>query len=81
MDNRKYIYTNSVDIILSPYDVQLKVEVKTAGRDGLPYDVEEPIFLLMSPVHAKALSLILEKNMNDYEKQFGEIKLPINLKV
>jgi hypothetical protein len=32
--------------------------------------------ILMTPQHAKALSLTLENNLSKYEAQFGPVKLP-----
>lgn len=32
--------------------------------------------IVMTPQHAKALTMTLDKNLQRYEKQFGEIRLP-----
>lgn len=75
MENRKYIYTNSAEIIHSLYDVQFVLETKSVNK-GEVFSFEEPIILVMSPSHAKALSKILVNSIKEYEKEFGEIALP-----
>ena len=32
--------------------------------------------IIMSPQHAKAFSIILQRNVQQWEQQFGEIQLP-----
>ncbi len=35
--------------------------------------------VIMSPMHAKMLQRALSQNIANYERQFGEIRLPVNL--
>jgi hypothetical protein len=35
--------------------------------------------IIMSPMHAKMLQRALAQNVSNYERQFGEIRLPTNL--
>jgi hypothetical protein len=32
--------------------------------------------IIMSPIHAKMLQAALAQNINNYERQFGEIRMP-----
>lgn len=34
--------------------------------------------VIMSPMHAKMLQFALAQNIANYERQFGEIKIPVN---
>ena len=42
---------------------------------GIP-DVKVYSRIMTTPQHAKQLLMILQQNLDQYEKQFGEIKLP-----
>ena len=35
--------------------------------------------VIMSPMHAKMLQRALSQNIANYERQFGEIRMPVNL--
>ena len=50
-----------------------KIEINKNQADMY---VELKAGIVMSPQHAKAFFNILKKNLEEYEKQFGEIKLP-----
>lgn len=67
-------YANSVQVRVSVWDFLL-----TFGRIQAQstHDVEVQNFqgIYLSPQQAKALMSILEQNVNQYEKTFGEIKL------
>ena len=67
-------YANSVQVRVSVWDFLL-----TFGRlqQQTPEVVEVTNFqnVYLSPQQAKALVLILQQNLENYEKAFGEIKL------
>ncbi|MEO5936578.1 MAG: DUF3467 domain-containing protein [Terriglobales bacterium] len=67
-------YANSVQINVSVWDFRL-----TFGRlqQQTPEIVEVSNFqnIYLSPQQAKALLMIMQQNVENYEKAFGEIKL------
>ena len=67
-------YANSVQINVSVWDFRL-----TFGRlqQQTPELVEVSNFqnIYLSPQQAKALLMIMQQNVDNYEKAFGEIKL------
>lgn len=71
-------YANSVQIRVSVWDFFL---VFGTLQQQTPQEVEVHNFqgVYLSPQQAKALLTILEQNVNNYEKTFGEIKLDPNL--
>lgn len=67
-------YANSVQVRVSVWDFLLifgRIQPQTSG------DVEVQNFqgIYLSPQQAKALMTILEQNVVQYEKTFGEIKI------
>jgi hypothetical protein len=73
-DDFRESYANSVQVRVSVWDFLL-----TFGRlqQQTPEMVEVTNFqnIYLSPQQAKALGLILQQNLENYEKAFGEIKL------
>jgi len=68
-------YTNSVNITSSIYEFMLTFALKSE-----PSIEPEPLLIIrMSPHHAKVFSRIFAKNVESYEKNIGEIKLPEDL--
>ncbi len=67
-------YSNSVQIRVSVWDFLL---VFGTLQQQTPEEVEVRNFqgIYLSPQQAKALLAILEQNVGNYEKTFGEIKL------
>ncbi|HXE91185.1 MAG TPA: DUF3467 domain-containing protein [Terriglobales bacterium] len=67
-------YANSVQVRVSVWDFFL---VFGTLRQQTPTEVEVQNFqgIYLSPQQAKALMAILEQNVMNYEKAFGEIKL------
>ncbi len=71
-------YANSVQVRVSVWDFLLifgRIQPQVSG------DVEVQNFqgIYLSPQQAKALMTILEQNVGQYEKTFGEIKLDPNM--
>jgi len=66
-------YANSVQIRISVWDFLLEFGVARPAVNGIEIDNFQGVFL--SPQQAKALSLMLQQNVNNYEQAFGEIKL------
>ena len=67
-------YANSVQVRVSVWDFFL---VFGTLRQQTPTEVEVQNFqgIYLSPQQAKALMAILQQNVMNYEKAFGEIKL------
>lgn len=67
-------YSNSVQIRVSVWDFFLAFGTL---RNQTPEEVEVANFqgIYLSPQQAKALHMILQQNISQYEHAFGEIKL------
>ncbi len=75
------LYSNSVQIQLSSWDLSFEFAQLSFIRneqEGQPATaaVKAVQRIVMSPQHAKAFSEILRQNVEEWEKQFGEIRLP-----
>jgi hypothetical protein len=71
------VYSNSMNLEVTPWDFKLIVGVLLKGqKPNEPPKIENLVEVVMSPQHAKALLSILASNVQAYEKQVGEIKLP-----
>lgn len=69
------IYSNSVNFAFSIYDVTLSFGLSNVE----PNDYHNLVNIKMSPQHAKVMSLLLQKNIEKYEHDIGEIVLPEDL--
>ena len=67
-------YANSVQVRLSVWDFFLAFG-KAAPGEGPQIDLINFQGIYLSPQQAKALSLMLRQNVENYEQAFGEIKL------
>jgi hypothetical protein len=67
-------YANSVQIRMSVWDFYLAFGKALPG-DGPGIDLVNFQGIYLSPQQAKALSLMLNQNVQNYEQTFGEIKL------
>ena len=67
-------YTNSVNMYVSPYDFTFAFGI--FNPDG---DSSHQFRVHMSPQHAKALKIVLDKFLEIYESQFVPIRLPEDL--
>jgi hypothetical protein len=70
------IYSNSANVEATPWDFRIVFgELQKTGA-GQISKIEQHVAVTMSPQHAKALLGVLHKNVTEYEKHVGEIKLP-----
>jgi hypothetical protein len=72
------IYANNVQITASVYEVMISFGLDTLQRDGTQ-TTKEIIKVRMSPQHAIALNILLDRNLKSYGDAFKEILLPENL--
>ena len=68
-------YTDSVNFATNLYGFALEFGVMQ-GQDQPPRSV---VRIRMSPQHAKIMSLLLRKNVQEYERRIGTIILPEGL--
>jgi len=69
------LYSNSVEFGVSAYEFTFMF-----GLKGIKKGEPKPLVnVRMSPQHAKVMSLLLAKNVRNYEKEIGEISLPSKL--
>ena len=79
-------YTNAVSVAISIFDLTIAMRSQSPQIDqsgnmlvlnGQPtINVCDELTVRMSPQHAKALAVLLVKNIIEYEKQF-DVKLPL----
>ncbi|AMS34001.1 DUF3467 domain-containing protein [Marinitoga sp. 1155] len=71
-DNYREDYANFANIATSPYDITIKFgKVIDSTNENIKIKLSEGIIL--SPKIAKELVELLNKNIEFYEKNFGEI--------
>jgi hypothetical protein len=68
-------YANTVKMAFSIYDVLFEFGKKSLPED----DPERSVLVRMSPQHAKVFALLLRKHLEIYEKDIGEIKIPLKV--
>jgi len=68
-------YINNVTMVTALYEFMMTFGIMS-GPDIQP---EHLLIMRMSPQHAKVFSKLLVKNVEEYEKRIGEIKLPDDL--
>ncbi|MGW8319861.1 MAG: DUF3467 domain-containing protein [Candidatus Promineifilaceae bacterium] len=66
------VYANAALISHSPAEIVLDF------AQVLPHSPKGKVLsrIIMSPMHARLLQLALAQNLANYERQFGEIRLP-----
>src|SRR4051794_37827283 len=74
-------YTNGVQIIASQWDLTIlffhTIPTGPANEQGeMPAEQRVVQGVVMSPQHAKAVALVLDKNVRAWEEQNGEVELP-----
>jgi hypothetical protein len=74
MDDAPDIYTNSIRVAASLYEVSLEFRLQTPGEEGVHEEVVARI--RMSPPQAMALRLLLDRHLRAYGEQYKEIFLP-----
>jgi len=70
-------YANSVQVLVSLFDVTLIVSQIGLGAEGEP-EMREVAKLNLSPQHAKVLAGVLAQRVAAYETQFGPIAVAPN---
>jgi flagellar protein FlaG len=71
-------YANSVQIRMSVWDFHLAFGTLQSQADN-KIEVRNFQGVYLSPQQAKALTLMLQQNLANYEQAFGEIKLDPNM--
>jgi hypothetical protein len=74
--NFTIIYTNNVNFAFTGVDVQMICSRTIASMDENTEAVEEVATIIMTPQHAKAVLHALQGNLQTYESNYGEIKMP-----
>jgi hypothetical protein len=69
-----HFYTNNIQLGFSNWDMWVTFGELTGQEDNKP-TIEERAKVVMSLHHAKAFVQILVRSIQEFEKQFGEIKL------
>ncbi len=75
IDDLPEYYTDSVNFMTNIYGFTLEFGVMQA-QDAPPRQVAR---IKMSPQHAKIMSLLLRKNVQEYERRIGTVILPEGL--
>ena len=75
LDKLPEFYTDSVNFMTNIYGFTLEFGIMQA-QDAPP---EQVCRIRMSPQHAKIMSLLLRKNVQEYERRIGTVILPDGL--
>jgi len=68
------IYANNVEIMTSIYDIRIDLGLVTSlNTETNELFIEKQAKIFMSPQHAKDFLNVMEKQINNYEKNFGKI--------
>jgi hypothetical protein len=74
----KSVYVNFVQTAASPTDISIGVGEASPTQTGIA-DLEMKARLVMAPLQAKIMVAMLIQAIQQYEKQFGEIVIPLAL--
>jgi len=69
------IYCNSARVFSSFWDINFRLGHVQAGKPGEALETTH-VTVFMSPGHAKAFNKLLQKHIEKFEEQYGEISLP-----
>ena len=75
-DRFRQVYANNMRVSFSTWDCSLTFGEITGERDGQPI-IEETVKILTTREIAKTLMLILKGQIDVFEAQYGEIKIPV----
>ncbi len=80
MNNEKHMYTNSFKMVMGLYDCLMSFamtspDISPTG-EMIGEIIEEKIDIHTSPLHAKAIYIMLKAHIEAYEAVNGELKLP-----
>lgn len=75
-DRFRQIYANNMAVNFSSWDLGITFGEIAGEREGKTL-IEETVRVLMTKEIAKVLGIILKNHIDAYEKQFGEIRLPV----
>lgn len=78
MEETNVIYSNSFRIATGPFEIQLSFRVETPivnEEDGSIKDVKtcQVADIRLNPAMAKNLSLALQQQVEEFEKQYGKV--------
>jgi len=69
-------YANQLSLNSSLHDFVFSFGLKTPQSGGDPESENPQCIVYMSPQHAKVTAVILMRMVEEYEGQFGEMKIP-----
>lgn len=72
---KQIIYTNSIGVEVSTFDIKLNIDYITTDTDKDSAKKINLCEVVMSPQHAKAFLETLQNSVNMYEEKIGEINL------
>jgi len=68
-------YANNAQLVSTPWDLRINFgELTGPPQDGM-LPLRNPVSVVMSWAHAKALVSVLAANLSNYEASFGEIRI------
>lgn len=71
-ENFQSLYSNSVQTRVTPWDVRMEFG-ELGIATGQELVVQQKVAVTMSPTHAKAFMEVLQRELHNYEEQFGTI--------
>jgi Protein of unknown function (DUF3467) len=69
------VYANNLGIGMTVFDIVVTFGEVVGVRDGRAV-IQQRVKIIMSPLLAKIFTRNLSESVSDYEKQFGEIRVP-----
>ena len=76
-DGHVTLYSNSVQLAISPWDIRLMLGQVAEGGVGTA-NIDLDATIIMSPGHAKAFTESMVKTIEQYESLFGTINNPMD---
>ena len=78
---KKVHYATDISILTSVYQMIIKFECKippnpVCDDPNTPVNLVDSTDIIVSPSHFKKLQLVMKGVIDNYEQQFGEIRLP-----
>jgi hypothetical protein len=77
-DTFQQVYANNIQIGFSAFDMALAFGQIKGQQDGKPV-IEESVRIMLTRELTKVLVGLLINNIQAYEQEFGEIKIPVPL--
>ena len=80
LDKAISIYSNVIQVTVSVFDFRLTFGERLSSTQER-FEIKAVARVYMSPQHAKSVAMVLTRQVEKYEQQFGSIHLPNEIMV